>query len=377
MAPLVLGGAMRPGRAIGARAALALGELGTPPVEPLLERRVHDGRVRRARELVPIDELGPPTGDEWTLAAALHDILQSTNPSLDRALRRTAAARILELAEATIDRVRTPANVHEAVSRHAWFARVLDIARTDTAVSWWTGSHAFLGAEPPRRLLAWPRLRRVSIVRTPRRLMDLAPLAVDPERLVEVVAKLLACTPLTDLATCTRALPTFVWGEGPLALVMTLPGQTLATRALARLPTAEVDAALGRATRDALATRPRTARAAVDLLANRAIARAEGHVTDAGPTSNADPAEGKTNPVPASHGVARSTPADPMSFAAHAAFARALGAAAAVRALASPHPRWNEADRRKLRVALEPAAREAPPLLAALDASAAIRVLLP
>jgi hypothetical protein len=339
MAPLVLGGAIRPARPIGARAALALGELRMPPVDPPLEQRVRDARVRRARELVPIDELGPPTGDDWMLAAALHDILQSTNPSFDTPLRRSAAVRILELARATLDRVRAPANVHEAVSRHAWFARILDISRTDTTVSWWTGSHAFLGAEPPRRLLAWPRLRRVHVARAPRRLMDLAPLAVKSESFVEAVAKLLSHTPLTELATCTRAAPPFVWGPGTLALVKTHAGQTLATRALARLPAAEVDAVLGRATRDALATRRRIVRSAVDLLGNRAIARAQGHVTASGPASeNAD-----------------------------AAFAHALGAAAALHALAAPDPRWPDAERRKLLATLEPAAREVPAMIAALQ----------
>jgi hypothetical protein len=330
---------MRPGRAIGARAALALGQLHTPPADPDLLLRVQHARVRRARALVPIDALAAPTGAEWALSAALHDVLQCASPRFNGALRRSAAARILELAGETIDFVGPPANVGEALSRHAWLARVLDIARTDTAVSWWTGSRDFLGVEPPGRLQVWPHLRRVSVVRTPRPLLELTPLAVDRQRLVEVIARLLARTPLTELATCTRVTPPFEWSEATLALVGTHAGRTLALRALARLPAADVDAALGRATRNAVTRRPAFARAAARLLADRAVAGVEGHVASASPAS----------------------------LGAEASFARGFGAAAASRALASPDSSWNEAERRKLLRALEPAAREMREVLAALE----------
>ena len=161
MAPLVLGGTIEPGHAIGARTALALGEGERRPTDPDLEGHVQLGRVRRARRLAPIDRLPPATPSEWALAAALHDVLQAANPTFDAALRRSAAVRILELARETIDRVPEPANVHEALARHSWFARVLDVARTDTSVSWWIGSRTYLGVDPPRRLQAWPELRRV------------------------------------------------------------------------------------------------------------------------------------------------------------------------------------------------------------------------
>lgn len=352
MAPLVLGGSMRPGHAIGARTALALGELPTPSVDPGLALRVLDARVRRARELVPIDELGPPTGAEWTLAAALHDVLQSANPGFDTAFRRRSAAQILELAGATVDRVCAPANVRDALSRHVWLARVLDIARTDTAVSWWIGSHAFLGVEPAGRWRAWPKLRRVKIVRRPHALMDLAPLAIDRGRLNEVVAKLLSCTPLTEIATCTRAAPPFAWREATLGLVATRAGQTLALRALARLPTADVDAALGRATREALAQKPAGAHAAVALLADRAIAQAQEHGVTVGRVSRV--------------GRGPAGAEDAQSFATDAAFARGLGAAAALRDLALPGAPWPETERRGLIAALKPAAHGAHAILATL-----------
>jgi hypothetical protein len=337
MAPLVLGGAMQPANVIGARAAAAFGDLPAPPAPAALVSRVQDARVRRARLLVAVDDLGPPTGAEWALAAALHDVLQAVNPKFDTPLRRGAARRIVELAGATIDRVRAPANVHEALARHSWFARVLDIARTDTTVAWWIGSRAFLGVDPPARLQAWPELRRVSVERVPHPLLELAPLAIDRERLVEAISKLLSRTPLSDLATCTRTAPPFVWGDTTLALVATPAGRALTLRALSRLPAERVDAALGRATRDAfareaLAGRRELARGALALLGDRAIAEALGHVAAK----------------------------EPAPLTTDAIFARSLGIAEAMRTLTLPDSRWPEAERQMLLSTLERSADRAP-----------------
>jgi hypothetical protein len=329
MAPLVLGGAVRPGHAIGARAALALGDGERRPVDVDLAARVEVGRVRRARVLAPIDTLEPASADEWALAAALHDVLHAANPEFDAALRRGAATRILALAVETIDRVRPPSHVRAALSRHSWFARLLEVARTDTAVSWWIGSRTYLGVDPPHRLQAWPELRRVSVVATPRPLLELTPLAVDRAQLSDAVARLLTRTPLTDLSTCARQAPDFGWSEATLALVGTRAGRTLALRALERLPAAEVDAVLGRATRELLASRRGWEGPAVAVLAERALGEAERNTAQA---QGARP---------------------------EAAFARGLGAAAAARMLEAPEAPWSEDERRRLLAALEPATRSA------------------
>jgi hypothetical protein len=163
--------------------------------------------------------------------------------------------------------------------------------------------------------------------------LELGPLAFDRTTFVDALARLLARTPLTELATCTRVVPAFVWNEATLAVVATRAGRTLALRALARLPASEVDAALGSATR-ALAARGPASRAShvLALLGERAIAAAQGH-------------------------VARS--ADGMGGARpEATFARALGAAVATR-LVEADMAWREEDRRRLLAALAPAARSA------------------
>ena len=331
MAPLVLGGPMRPAHAIGARAALKLGDEHHATVDADLHARVQVARVRRARHLAPIDTLPPPAPAEWRLAAALHDVVQSASPVFDAVLRRRAAARILELAGQVIERVSAPLNAREALSRHTWFARLLEIARTDAAVSWWTGSRTFLGVEPPARLQAWPDLRRVSVVRTPRALLELTPIAVDRERLVQTVNELLGRTPLTEIATCTRPVPAFAWGEASLALVSTRVGRTLALRALHDLPALDVDASLGVATRLLLVASRARAGPAVALLADRALAQAQSMDAE------------RRAPI-----VARRP---------DAVVARAIGAAVALESMAGTEARWRPDEWRRIQNALVAATR--------------------
>jgi hypothetical protein len=321
MAPLVLGGDVRPGHAIGARAALALTQAaGTEAVDSALFDRVQRARVRRARRLVPVDELGPATDAEWTLSAALHDVLQAVNPTFDGTLRRSMARRILDLAVETLERVPPPQTAGEALSRHTWFARVTALARTDTTVSWWSGSRVYRGEAPPARLQAWPGVRRVSVIARPQPLLELAPLAVDRGRVVHAIDLLLDRSPLTALAVCTRSAPRFAWSGGSLALVATRAGRALALRALERLAEGDVDVALGRATRDLLERHREAAGPALGLLSERALAEASGHLpADATPTGPPD-----------------------------AVLARALGAAVAVGRLEGPEPGWQDGERRRL-----------------------------
>jgi hypothetical protein len=342
MAPLVLGGALRPPHAIGARVALALGAAERLPADIDLASRVQMARVRRARRLAPVDRFGPPSAAEWALGAAVSDVLQATNPTFDAALRRGAAARILAVAVQAIERVPLPAHPKEALSRHTWLARILDVARTDTTVSWWVGSQTYFGVEPPARLRAWPSVRRVNVSARGTPLLDLAPLAFERDSLVDGVSLLLEKTPLTDIATCSRSLPPFSWTMGTLALVSTRSGRTLALRALAHLPPAEADAALGKASRPLLNEPPASpppgagesrqpspaALAIASLLADRVIALAQ-----SGDLGN------------------------PGAWTEDVAVARGLGAAAAASALAAGKGSWSNDQRRALLVALETGAR--------------------
>jgi hypothetical protein len=279
MAPLVIGGALRPERPIGADVALRMGkEADLSSVSHELVSRVQEARLARARMLAPVDRMDDPTPEEWTLAATWNDLLQTSNPALDSLLRRRAGDAILESAAFALAHTASPPNARDALSRHSWFGRLLEVARVDTLVSWWTGARTYRGADPPARIIAWPALRRVRVERSEHGLLDLEPLVVDRSRLSEVVAAFLSRTPLTDLATCARRAPAFRWSEATLSLVATRAGRTLTLRALARSTASNVDAVLERATRELGVREPSTTAAALGLLSERMNARAAGHV---------------------------------------------------------------------------------------------------
>jgi hypothetical protein len=278
LAPLVLGGEVRPGRPIGSRGALEMGAARVIADRDLLSR-VQLGRTRIARKLAPVDPLEEePTPDEWALGATLHDVVQAAHPGLDTPLRRIVPVRLLKLTEATLARIPAPRSVGEALARHTWFARLFEMERTDTTVSWWVGSRTFLGEAPPARLAAWPDLRRVRIEKIGRTITELpgAGGAVDWGDFAGSLKAFLAKTPLTDLATCHRDAPVFAWGHETLGLVATDAGRTLATRAFAHAPKSAVDASLGRATRALVEARAwQAAGIAFDVLAERALAEPE------------------------------------------------------------------------------------------------------
>lgn len=339
LGPLVVGGTMSPGKPFGGKNALSIGDQRQPSDVDLLSR-CELARVRVARKLAPVDTFEPaPNGNEWALAAVLHDIVQSTHPGFDAVFRRSGPKRILDVVEMTLERIAPAVNVGDALSRHTWFSRMFELARTDIDVRWWTGSERFLGTDPPARLVAWPELRRVTQTRTPRPLMELptSGSAVEPERFASVTESFLKKTPLTDLATVNRASPTFVWTHENLSLAATHAGRTIAIRALALLPQRAVDTALGRATKQLFAAKAiRALVIAVDLLRDRALMAASARLD-------------KDTPEPLTLGPDQND----------AAFAIGTGALVASHWLAQTGGGFSDAERRAILEVLAPAARSA------------------
>jgi hypothetical protein len=328
--PLVVGGPITPGRPIGAKVALSLaGQAETLDKE--LVSHLQLGRVRKARLLAPIDRLPPPDGHDLALAAALHDIVQTTHPGFDRVMRRGEPNKLLDYASQILDRVPAPASVGIALARHTLFARALEITRTDTVVSVWAGKQTFLGETPSSSSTMWPRLRRVNKSESRHTLVELPATgaSVDPAKFSRVLSAFLARTPLTDLATVTRPSPGFGWTSETLSLVATQRGRALALRAMGLLPGLRVDEALGGATRKLFEMQAWSAASiALELLKERALADA----------------------------IAPSTEKEKAKVEADAAFARAAGALAARRQLEGD-PAIPHAERVRLAAALDPAAR--------------------
>jgi hypothetical protein len=333
IAPLVIGGAMTPGRPIGARIALAIG--GDRPTTDI-DRAAHTqlARVRAARKLVAVDRFEALSRWEWALLAALHDLVQTTHPDLKGTFRSRAPLKLLELAEKTLEHVPPPASAQEALSRHTLLGRMFEITRTDTVVSWWVGSSTFLGTDPPPRLTAWPELRRVNIAHTPRPLMTLteAGAGIQADRFESAIRMVLSRSPLTDLATASRVTPRFAWCGETLGLVASRAGRTLGVRALAGQPDLRVDDELGRATKALMVQQLwKPAAIALDLLGERSLTWAEGVIS-------------RTDELPV------------LPAQGDGAFARAAGSFVARRWIAMHGACFAKGERFDLLRALEPAA---------------------
>ncbi len=250
LAPLVLGGKVTPVRPFGPRLALAIGARRI--VDDALRAAVDVARVRRARLYAPVDTLPDPDASEWALVAALNDLLQVTNHELTSPLTRGRHAKLLASVRELCERIPPPPDVRAALSRHATFARALELSRTDTEVSWWTGKARFRGQPPATRLLRWREIRRVHVEQQK---VELSAMwdglgGVDAPVFHDVLASLLSRTPLTDLANLTRREPRFAWTGATIALVMVPPGRSLALRAIARQPADLAAGVLSRAAKE-------------------------------------------------------------------------------------------------------------------------------
>lgn len=277
LGPIVLGGPVRPVPPLGPTLALEIGAQ-RRIVDDDLRTRIDVARVRRARLLAPIDVLPELTPVEWAMVAALNDLLQATNHLLSGVFRRGRHAKLLAAVAALIEALPRPRTTFEVIVRHATFARVFELRRTDTLVSWWSGSRAFRGETPPPRLFTMRELRRVS---SSSRAVPLAQLhdglsEVSGASYQTLLRALVAKSPLTDLATLDRDAPSFAWSRETLELVSYPIGRALALRAVARLPAQAAVTAL----RTANASLPEgPARASADLFATEHLSkstRAEG-----------------------------------------------------------------------------------------------------
>lgn len=275
VAPLVLGGDMNLGRPIGFRRAFTM-SVDHRPSDVTAWTNVGMARVRVARVLSPIDSLADIGPVEWAMAAALHDIVQSTHPQLATRFGGRRARALVSLSSKVLEHVPDVAHTGEALIRHTLFSRMMQIARTKTKVSWWTGSATFIGTDPPTRLTAWPEARRVQIDKDPQRLERITEMGSAHRVLMEAALQLfLERTPLTDWATVTRTWPMFTFTRQNLALAQTHAGRALVVRLLRAMTPSTVDEALGHALGPLLDRHsPRPLRAVLDLLGERALEEA-------------------------------------------------------------------------------------------------------
>ncbi len=155
--PLVRGGRLHIGRPLGMRAVESLGRAEDAAAEELAEAR----RAVAARFLS--DAPAPPLdGATLRLGAALHNLLVLVHPGMDGPGVARRQERVARAAHALAS-LGAPGSAREAVNRHSLLARVAEIARTDSTVSFWLGRETYVGRVPPPRVTALPKLRRVRV----------------------------------------------------------------------------------------------------------------------------------------------------------------------------------------------------------------------
>jgi hypothetical protein len=228
--PLMVGGPLRPVSIIGPAHAKKIAQQAL-----FLAASSHtawlDSRVAHVRKLVPVDALPALSLEEWLMIVAFNDMVCSTDPALKGLLSPGKAEKSLRGVRETLALVPSVRTLGEALARHGTFARMMQVQRTDTVVSWWCGSTTFVGREPPQRLLSWPSVRKVRQQRLTSNLSEMAGTTEENDAYRTALRSLLERTPLTDLATAGRNTPPFAWMPSTTALV-TGAGRRLALRAL-------------------------------------------------------------------------------------------------------------------------------------------------
>jgi hypothetical protein len=211
--PLVRGGRLHVGRPLGPRAVERLGRLvptrviGADEDDPV-------GALSRCRRAVAArflpDAAAPPL-DEPTLrlGAALHDLLVLVHPAIDGPRVARRQERIAAAAHALAS-VGAPSSAVETVNRHSLMARIAEIARTDSTVSFWLGRETYVGRVPPPRVTALPTLRRVRVDVVRR--SWLREIGV-PSVAREAVLALGTASPLGEALDPLRLEPPLAWGR--------------------------------------------------------------------------------------------------------------------------------------------------------------------
>ena len=204
--PLVRGGTLKIGAPLGRRGLDGLREGG---LDRHMQAEVHAARLAVARELL-LEPIPPPLDLEaLRLAVAVHDLLFLFHPDAQGALIRDR--RLAEVADFAAKLARLPKTLDPdtLVARHTMLHLLPSLGRTDVRVSFWVGRREFHGEEPPRRLTAWPSLRRVREERW--RVGCFAEAASHPQG-AAVVRGLLDGSPLTDLLHVERLEPPLAIG---------------------------------------------------------------------------------------------------------------------------------------------------------------------
>ena len=185
-----------------------------------IDREIFDALHREAAVLAPLKTVAFPDGDLAILAAAAHNLVMLTDPSLDRVFARGARETIAEWIDALLEAVRPPRTRSSAASRHALMGAVLALRREDVVVTNWAYTYRFYGRPVPANVTALPSVRRVKEKRTLHPLGKLLA-AVDEGSELDLVRRrraLISRSPVTELLRLDLC-PEFVFSQATLAVI--------------------------------------------------------------------------------------------------------------------------------------------------------------
>ncbi len=240
------------------------------PLDEALEERIVDQLQETASMLAPAATVRFPERGMIALAMAAHDLALVTDPRLDRAFARGARPKILGFADALLDEVAPPRTRGEALARHAFVARLLEVVREDTVVKSWAATYRFYGRPPPANVTAAPKLRFIREDKTRAPLPGLLAEGDEAEelRLAPRLRALLTRSPLTELLHPELA-PNLVFGQAALGVLSDPALRHGLAQALVLEGTGRVAQPFGRALRQlsALGPPPAYLRAALAFIA--------------------------------------------------------------------------------------------------------------
>jgi hypothetical protein len=163
--PLVIGGEMRIGLPVNREEGeLFLMNHHSEEVKLILSA-VDEARERsclewtRSRLALPILQEDPET---LILACAVYNLLFMSHPVAERWGTGGSLEKLTEFTHELLERVPEPTTLRAAMAYYSLLRGLFDLYRTDIEVRWWVGKEEFHGTMPPKRLLYWKSVRRVT-----------------------------------------------------------------------------------------------------------------------------------------------------------------------------------------------------------------------
>jgi hypothetical protein len=214
VAPLVLGGRVEVDGLVGP--AVLNTWLRPVDADAALITRLAEAARRRLAHVAPMGTLYELPVDVLALCAVWHNLFAMTHPEVHSkiSLRRTVRRWCVSF----LEWAREPFTRAEVAVRHGALARLSQLGRVDTHVTFWAGYADFVGVAPPPSLLALRDVRRVREVKTRVGLFELlasldgSDSGDELDDLSSVARATLALSPLTDLSLADRPAPfTFAW----------------------------------------------------------------------------------------------------------------------------------------------------------------------